>query len=160
AAGAGFRGGPPWRAWLTAIAVVGTLGAMGEYTSPLYWARKAPALAAWLGPPDDREQVDRALLDGDGGGYWAVTAALPGFRSFRYRAKLLVPACLGVAGLAGVGWDGLSERRRRRSAVAIGIAVAALGAVGFAAVASRRPAISDALARRAEAAASAFGPLD
>ena len=58
-AGAGFREGPPWRPWLTAIVVVGTLAAMGEYSSPIYWARRAPALAAWLGPPDDRDMGDR-----------------------------------------------------------------------------------------------------
>src|SRR5262249_16134740 len=46
AAGAGFREGPPWRPWLTAIVVVGSLAALGEYTSPLFWARRAPALAA------------------------------------------------------------------------------------------------------------------
>ena len=117
AAGAGLRGGPPWRSWLTAIAVVGSLAALGEYTSPLFWARKATALAAWLGPPDDPDLADRtdgAIQDGDGGVYWLVTASFPAFRSFRYPAKLLVPACLGIAGLAGLGWDDLSEGRRRR----------------------------------------------
>jgi hypothetical protein len=163
AAGAGLRGGPSWRPWLTAVAVVGSFAALGEYTSPLFWVRKAPALAASLGPPDDRELADRAetsLLDGDGGIYWVFTAAFPGFRSFRYPAKLLVPACLGAAGLAGLGWDGLSERRRRRRAITVGVALAGLGAVALAALLAWRTAASEALARNAEAAATAFGPLD
>ncbi len=163
AAAAGFRKGPPWRGWLTAIALVGALAAMGEYTSPLFWARKSPALAAWLGPPDDRLLADRpdtALLDGDGGVYWAFTAAFPAFRSFRYPAKLVVPAGLGVAGLAGLGWDDLMDRRRRRRAVALAVALAGLGAVGFAALLARRAAALEALASHAESAASAFGPLD
>ncbi|HLH27782.1 MAG TPA: hypothetical protein VKW77_02635, partial [Acidimicrobiales bacterium] len=123
AAGGGLRKGPPWRPWLTAIVVVGSLAALGEYTSPLFWARKVPALAARLGPPDDREvgyRTDGALQDGDGGVYWLFTATLPVFRSFRYPAKLLVPVCLGAAGLAGLGWDDLSDGRRRRRAVVAG----------------------------------------
>src|SRR5262249_27774120 len=92
AAGAGLRSGPPWRPWLTSIVVVGLLAALGPYTSPLFWVRKAPALAAGFGPPDDPEtggRSDGALLDGDGGVYWMITATFPGFRSFRYPAKLL-----------------------------------------------------------------------
>jgi hypothetical protein len=163
AAGAGLREGPPWRPWLTAIAVVGSLAALGEYTSPLFWARRAPALAAWLGPPDDPDLGDRpdgALPDGDGGVYWLFTVASPAFRSFRYPAKLLVPARLRVAGLAGLGWDGLSEGRRRRRAVAMGVALAGLGAAAFSALLGCRSAAAATLARHAEKAASAFGPLD
>jgi hypothetical protein len=163
AAGAGLREGPPWRSWLTAIVVVGSLAALGEYTSPLYWARRAPALAAWLGPPDDRDLGDRtdgAIQDGDGGVYWVLTAVFPAFRSFRYPAKLLVPACLGVAALAGLGWDGLSDGRRRRRAMATGVALAGLGVVALSALVGCRTAVTELLARDAEKAASVFGPLD
>ncbi len=163
AAGAGLREGPPWRRWLTVIVIVGSLAALGEYTSPLFWARKAPALAAWLGPPDDPElgaRTDKAIQDGDGGVYWVFTAAFPAFRSFRYPAKLLVPVCLGVAGLAGLGWDALSEGWRRRRAVATGVALAGLGAVALATLLGCRTAAVEALARNAEKAASVFGPLD
>jgi hypothetical protein len=163
AAGAGFREGPPWRSWLTAIVVVGGLAALGEYTSPLYWARRAPALAAWLGPPDDRDvgsRTDGALQDGDGGVYWMLTAVFPAFQSFRYPAKLLVPACLGVAALAGLGWDALSERSRRRRAVATGIALAGVGVLVLCILGSCRTAAADAMAQRAEQAATVYGPLD
>jgi hypothetical protein len=163
AAGAGLRRGPPWRSWLTAITIVGSLAALGEYTSPLFWARKAPALAAWLGPPNDRDLGDRtdgAIPDGDGSVYWAFTAAFPGFRSFRYPAKLLVPACLGVAGLAGLGWDDLSEGRQRRRAVAAAVALAGLGAIALSTLLGCGTAVAAALARHAEEAATVFGPLD
>jgi hypothetical protein len=163
AAGAGLRGSPPWRSWLTAIVIVGSLAAMGQYTSPLFWARKVPALTGWLGPPDDPDmggRADGALQDGDGGVYWMFTAAFPGFRSFRYPAKLLVPACLGIAGLAGLGWDELSAGRRRRRAVATGITLAGLGAVALVTLLGGRGAAAEALASRAEQAASVFGPLD
>jgi hypothetical protein len=132
AASASFRQGPPWRSWLTAIVVIGVLAALGQYTSPLFWARKSPALAAWLGPSDDPELGDRtdgAIQDGDGGVYWLFTLTFPAFRSFRYPAKFLVPACLGVAGLAGHGWDSLSQRGRQRRAVATAVTHAGVGLV-------------------------------
>ena len=163
AAGAGFREGPRCRAWLTAIAVVGFLAALGEYTSPLYWARKAPSLAAWPGLPDARglgDRPDGATQDGDFGVYGVLTAAFPGFRSFRYPSKLLVPACLGVAGLAGLGWDALSDGRRRRRAVATGGALVGLGAVAFSTILGSRSTIAGTLAQSAERAASVYGPLD
>jgi Bacterial membrane protein YfhO len=56
---------------------------------------------------------DGYLRDGDGGFYWWLTTALPGFRQFRYPAKLFTLTALGVAGLAGMGWDRLSSGRTR-----------------------------------------------
>jgi hypothetical protein len=162
AAGAGMRAGPPWRPWLTVIAVVGSLAALGESTSPLFWARKVPALAARLGPPDDPvldDRADGARPDGDGGVYWAFTVAFPGFGWFRYPAKLLVPACLGIAGLAGVGWDGLADGRRRR-AVAMGVVMAGLGALALAVLLGYRSTATAVLARNAADAANVYGPLD
>ena len=40
-----------------------------------------------------------------GGLYWLATALLPGYIYFRYPAKLLVIAALGLSLLAAVGWD-------------------------------------------------------
>ena len=42
---------------------------------------------------------------------------MPGFRQFRYPAKLFTFTALGLAALAGWGWDDLSEGRSRRTAV-------------------------------------------
>ena len=43
--------GPPWRAWLTAIAVVGLAASFGKYGGPLWWARWGP-FDSTLGPHD------------------------------------------------------------------------------------------------------------
>ena len=55
-------------------------------------------------------RLDRYLRDGDGGIYWWMTTLLPGFRQFRFPAKLFTFAAFGIAALAGMGWDSLQER--------------------------------------------------
>ena len=39
------RQGPPWRVWLSAIVVVSLLASLGQYTSPIWVARAAAAMA-------------------------------------------------------------------------------------------------------------------
>lgn len=136
AAGVGFRGGSPWRAWLSVVAVVGLLAALGYHGGPLLWARWLAGPNSPLGPlePSFSWEVrhDGFLRDGDGGLYWLLASALPGFRSFRYPSKLLVFAALGVCGLAGAGWDrvtsGQGGRARRTALVLLSASVVALGA--------------------------------
>jgi hypothetical protein len=89
-----------------------------------------------------------------------LTAVFPAFRSFRYPAKLLVPACLGVAGLAGLGWDSLADARRRRRAVAIGVTLTALGTSTLLTLISCWAGAAATLTRHTEQAATVFGPLD
>jgi hypothetical protein len=74
-----------------------------------------------LGPldPDDTTPVrqDDFLRDGDGSLYWLMTTVLPGFRQFRYPAKLFTLTSLGLAALAGIGWDTLGRGGSRRITV-------------------------------------------
>jgi hypothetical protein len=137
---AGFRGGPPWRAWLSVVAVVSLLAALGYHAGPLLWARLVPGWASAVGPLEPpfawRIRADGYLRDGDGSVYWFLASALPGFRSFRYPPKLLVFGSLAIAGLAGAGWDRLVACRSRRAEVVAGCllatTVAALAASWFA----------------------------
>ena len=135
----GFRGGPPWRSWLTAIAVVSLLAAMGEYTSPIYWARWVPACARAIGPHDPVDvasiRFDGYLRDGDGGVYWFLATVLPGFRQFRYPSKLLSFTVLALAALAGIGWERVASGRARRTAyLASGLLVLTLAALAIASI--------------------------
>ncbi|MBX6312667.1 MAG: YfhO family protein [Isosphaeraceae bacterium] len=129
AAAAGFRGEPPWRTWLSVVAVVSLLAALGYYGSPLLWARCVPGWDSALGPiePAFSWQVrsDGYLRDGDGGIYWLLASALPGFRSFRYPPKLLVFWALAVSALAGMGWDRLVAGQSRRAQIIAGCLLAA-----------------------------------
>jgi len=119
---AGIRGGPPWRAWLTVIALVSFLGAVGEFASPVWWARAAPALRAALGGHDPAidhpaNRSDGGVADGDGSVYWLLATVLPGFQAFRYPGKLLTFTALALSALAGIGWDRGREGRAARAPV-------------------------------------------
>ena len=116
---AGFRGGPPWRAWMTALALISFVASIGEYASPLWWGRSVPGWQTFLGnhdPPGVTRELrgDGTLLDGDGSPYWLLTMALPGFGAFRYPGKLLTLTSLSLSALAGMGWDKLLARRSVR----------------------------------------------
>ena len=115
-----IRQGPPWRIWLSVIAAVGLAGSLGPFTSPIWAARALTEVSGWptlrsvfrdLGPLDPLNtppiRLDRALRDGDGGLYWWLAVVLPGFRQFRFPAKLFTFTALGMAALAGIGWDSL-----------------------------------------------------
>ena len=69
---------------------------------------------------------------GDGGFYWLLTVIFPGMESFRFPSKLLTIVCLGLAGLAGMGWDLVVQGRAGRAwwYAVLGL-LASLGAIGF-----------------------------
>ena len=174
---AGFRGGPPWRGWLTAIAAVSLVGSFGQFASPLFVARMAPeavkgmgftelgarlsAMAAPLGPLDppasNSVRLDGYLRDGDGSPYCLMAALLPGFHTFRFPSKLLSFTALALAGLAGIGWDRVLEGRSRRPGRAALWASGATLSVLLAVVAARGTIVArwDALK-----IATIFGPFD
>jgi hypothetical protein len=165
-----FRGGPPWRVWLSAVLLVSLVGALGQYASPI-WATRALAgastsqslrgLAGRLGPLDPPGSTglrpDGYLRDGDGGLYWWMTQILPGFRQFRYPFKLLVFTMLALSALAGIGWEDLARRPLRRTAIGLA-SFALLSAAMLAIVLARRDAILGAF--RAVSPDTLFGPLD
>jgi hypothetical protein len=150
-----LRREPPWRVWLSAIALIGALGAMGQYTSPIWATRTAIALtgspqlarlAADLGPlgaPGDSPiRQDGFLKDGDGSIYWLMATFLPGARQFRYPEKLFSLTSLALAALAGTGWDLVCSGRTRRAKVAIALLIAISLCILAAVVVERRPILA------------------
>jgi hypothetical protein len=165
-----FRKGPPWRVWLSVIIVVSILGGLGKYTSPIWMTRVltetshsawSKALAAQLGPIDKFDSApireDGFLRDGDGGIYWLLATFLPGFRQFRYPAKLFTFTALGMAALGGLGWDRLCEGRER-GAVRLSAIVLGVSAFLLLVLWSGRQPIGAMLGRIESA--SMFGPFD
>ena len=161
----GFRDGPPWRGWLTAIAVVSLFASLGTYTSPIWWARFDPEFARSIGPHDPKNvtsiRLDGFLRDGDGGFYWFLSTVVPGFRQFRFPSKLLSFTALALAGLSGLGWDRLTrgEGRARRLRLAT-ILLLVSGAAFLAATVYRGWFVAVLGAQPAARSGSLFGPLD
>src|SRR6185312_15800408 len=88
---------------------------------------------------------------------WWLAAVLPGFRLFRFPAKLFTFTALGLTALAGMGWDGLLAGRARRFAVLFSLVLVA-SLAGLAGVWFARPAILEVFRR--PVIPSMFGPLD
>jgi hypothetical protein len=104
---------------LTSVAIVSLFGSFGKYGGPLFWARHVASWTDWLGhaesPVEDWMRIDGYLRDGDGGFYWFLGAALPGFDTFRYPSKLITLTCLSLTGLAAAGWDDVIKGNARRA---------------------------------------------
>ena len=165
-----IRRGPPWRIWISVIAVVSLLGSLGQHTSPIWTARvianspRVPSLREWLadpGPIDPHDSTpirqDGYLRDGDGGFYWWLTTALPGFRQFRFPAKLFTFTSLAMAALAGWGWDRLSTERARGPR-SVFLALSVLTFATLAVVFLQRPAILAWLGDKSRS--TLFGPFE
>jgi hypothetical protein len=164
-----FRKGPPWRVWLSVIVLASALGSLGAYTSPIWWTRALAESVPWppiqqlmrgLGPLDPADatpvRLDGYLRDGDGGIYWWMTTLLPGFRQFRFPSKLLTFTTLGLAALAGLGWDQLASGRSRAGntllVVILTLSVATLAVV----LVGRQPIVT---AFQSANVKTAFGPF-
>ncbi len=114
-----------FRVWATWLVVVSTAAALGGF-GVVWAARFGAALLSGAEPA-------RTFVDGDplGGVYWLLNVALPKFVEFRYPAKLLTLSALGLAVLAGFGWD---DRRFSRRFFAFAVATSTLALAGFAVV--------------------------
>lgn len=73
------------------------LAACGQY-GPGWIVRESAALI-------DAQAGNLSIGDGFGGVYWLMANLLPGYETFRFPAKWLVPTSLGIALLAAKGWD-------------------------------------------------------
>ncbi len=161
-AAAGFRGGTPWRAWLTGIAAVSVIGSFGEFASPITAARFVPSIRKSIGPHDTFDsnavRLDGYLRDGDGSPYSVMAMILPGFQQFRFPSKLLTLATLAAAALAGLGWDGATLGGRLRKTIWLGAAGSAATLAILAAVSLARDQIIAGFAKANFI--TLFGPLD
>ena len=160
----GGNDGAPWRPWLSGVALISLIGACGEFTGPLFYARYVPSLVSSIGPHDPPEvaaiRFDHHLRDGDGSFYWFMATLLPGFRQFRFPSKLLTFTVMALAALAGQGWDDLlrGDARQKRVMAAWTVTFLALTVLTFTAVAIKRADLAAYLS--VKKLDSAFGPLE
>ncbi|HTN74100.1 MAG TPA: YfhO family protein, partial [Pirellulaceae bacterium] len=105
--------------WFSWMVVLGLLGALGVYG--IGWLLHELHLARGLG----------AAV---GGLYWFFVVLLPGYVQFRYPAKLLVLASVGLSLLAARGWDAALLQpfaRARRGWLAMLTALVVLSLLGM-----------------------------
>jgi membrane protein YfhO len=115
-----FRRTDPRTQWMSWTVVLGVAAAFGWYG--VGWLLMEVRGAAGA-------DLSRPWLVGEpvGGIYWLLTVLLPGYVNFRYPAKWLVVAALGLSILAAGGWDRVQSGGSGR----IRPAVLGLGAVSL-----------------------------
>jgi hypothetical protein len=153
------------RVWLSAIVLISVLGSLGPYTSPIWAGRLVSQTSCVspgdIGPLDAHDstpiRLDGYLRDGDGSVYWWLTTLLPGFRQFRFPAKLFTFSAFGLAALAGMGWDTLATGRRRGTTILAAILLVSSLVLACYVLTHREPLLRT---FGAGGFASSFGPLD
>lgn len=140
----GFRGGPPWRGWMTGVALFGLWGAVGAFAGLASWRAGGPAPGL-----------------GDDSFYGLLTTVVPGLRLFRFPFKMLALASLGLSALAGAGWDRVGQKvsRRRSLALAVGGILLMATLAGQWAVSWARGELAAMLSARV-ADHAVYGPFD
>jgi hypothetical protein len=145
AAGAmGFRAGPPWRRWMSVIAVLSFWASLGAFAGPARWSS------------------DPSSFAGDGSFYGLLSTLVLGLRLFRFPCKLLVFTALSLAALTGIGWDEVASGAAlgRRRFIAIAVALLALTALVLTASVGLRDRIIAMLAPASKSSPDILGPLD
>jgi hypothetical protein len=140
---AGFRGGPPWRGWMSAIALVTFWAALGEFAGPARWTAAGPSAAV-----------------GDDSLYGLLATILPGFRLFRYPGKLLVFTSLAMSAMAGAGWDRFAADAGRRRVLAVTIGLVVVSVLALAAAFVLRDRLVARMAAARVSSRGVFGPFD
>jgi hypothetical protein len=140
---AGLQGPPPWRAWVTAVALLCVTASLGQFTGRTGWL--------------DQDVTSTA---GEDSFYGLLTTIVPGFRLFRFPFKLLVFANLALSALAGIGWDSAAAGVARRRTVAIAIGLLTITAVMLTASALLKEPLATMMASAPQSISSVFGPID
>jgi hypothetical protein len=150
--------------------VISLLASLGQFTSPICLTRAlavssdlsgGPSWLSGLGPLDPFDSTpirrDGYLRDSDGSLYWWLSILLPGFRQFRYPAKLFTITSLALAALAGFGWDNVRSGRPR-GAMAVTLTLLICASAGLAVVVCFRSIILGSLQHHTSS--SLFGPFE
>ena len=128
---------------MTAVVFLSFAASLGEFAGPSRW------LGGELTP-----------TPGDESFYGLLATMLPCLRLFRLPFKLLVFTSLGLAVLAGMGWDRVTSSQSRSRVIVITAVLLSLTILFLTAVVSLRSRLAVTMAASPEAISSIFGPLD
>jgi hypothetical protein len=139
----GLRGCPPWRTWMSAVAVITLWASIGEFAAPSGWSGREPTPSG-----------------GDDSFYGLLVTFLPGLRLFRLPYKLLVFTSLALASLAGLGWDRLHSTSGRSRATRVAAGLLLVTVLMLVLVLLQRDRLVAMMAAAPDSAHTVFGPLD
>ncbi len=145
-----WRHGPRrvrWISWCVLLAIASSLGWFG-----IGWLVHQVRVS-WLGAPADTAMLGQPV----GGPYWLMVTFLPGYAFFRYPAKWLVIASLGLSLLSARGFDRVAQGHRR-AALRVLTAITAISLAAVAIAFLSQPMWQDGL--HLAPANKIFGPLD
>ena len=107
------------RVWISWIVVFALLASMGRFSVGYL----IQSIGYWTGA-----DYTQRVSSGWGGLYWFLTSIFPGYAMFRYPAKWLTVAAMGISVLSAYGWDRLwaDSQFRYRITVCLGVTAIAI----------------------------------
>jgi hypothetical protein len=127
--------------WVVGVVAVGLAGLTAAYVWAVLWGR-GPALRLWAEPVRKNATVFYSLLTfialwlslGPPYGIWRYVYWLPGFSFIRANTRFTLVALLGLAVLAGIGFDRLARRVTRTQSIALAAVIAIVLVAEFSAM--------------------------
>ena len=127
-----FRRGTVDQRFMTWTVFLACLGALGWYG--IGWIVNELRTSMMAGDPNDP-----VLGEPVGGLYWLMVTFLPAYVNFRFPAKLMIIATLGLSVLAARGWDEAFTARSKKL-VSILLVILCLSVIGAAVLLCIHPA--------------------
>ena len=105
-----------WISWIVVFALLASIGRLSV-------GYLIQSIGYWTG-----NDYTQSVSSGWGGLYWLLTSIFPGYGMFRYPAKWLTVAAMGISVLSAYGWDRLwaDSHFRYRITVCLGITAIAV----------------------------------
>lgn len=110
------------RVWISWIVVFALLASMGR----LSVGYLIQSIGYWTGA-----DYTQRVSSGWGGLYWFLTSIFPGYAMFRYPAKWLTVAAMGISVLSAYGWDRLWMDSQFRYRITVCLGVTAIAVIAW-----------------------------
>ena len=110
------------RVWISWIVVLALLASMGRFSVGYL----IQSIGFWSG-----NDCTQSVSSGWGGLYWLLTSVFPGYGMFRYPAKWLTVAAMGISVLSAYGWDRLWSDSQFSYRITVCLGVTAIAVIAW-----------------------------
>ena len=108
-----------WISWIVALALLASMGRLSV-------GYLIQSIGYWTGT-----DYTQSVSSGWGGLYWLLTSVFPGYGMFRYPAKWLTVAAMGIGVLSAYGWDRLWADSQFRYRITVCLGVTAITVIAW-----------------------------